>query len=437
MADITADVSLVGALEIETDVRGVRGESAYAIAVRNGFVGTEEEWLASLKGDPGSPGQDGHSPVITATKSNGTTTVKVDGVTVATINDGEDGHSPVISASKSGKITTITADGTVIATINDGQDGQDGHSPVITTSKSGKTTTILSDGTSIGTVLDGNDGQDGVTPSFSIGTVQSGQTAAASITGTDANPVLNLTLPKGEDGQAGQGIPTGGTAGQVLKKSSGTDYDAEWADESGAVTDVQINGNSVVTDGVANVPIASTSKLGAVKAPGVTFGININEQGQLSVACAGLNETKTGEGNAYKPVASGYLKEAVFYGLAHASGDTTQSASSNLVGNYTETAKSKIHEMLDAPVTVSGTTPTITAMSGVRYVCGEVATLSITPPQSGCIDVIFTSGGTPTALTVPSTVKWLNGFDPDNLEANTTYEINILDGVYGVAGSWA
>lgn len=27
--------------------------SAYSIAVNNGFVGTEEEWLASLKGDPG------------------------------------------------------------------------------------------------------------------------------------------------------------------------------------------------------------------------------------------------------------------------------------------------------------------------------------------------------------------------------------------------
>lgn len=28
-------------------------------------------------------------------------------------------------------------------------------------------------------------------------------------------------------------LPTGGTTGQVLKKHSGTDYDVEWADESG------------------------------------------------------------------------------------------------------------------------------------------------------------------------------------------------------------
>jgi hypothetical protein len=32
---------------------GADGESAYDIAVRNGFTGTEQEWLASLKGDPG------------------------------------------------------------------------------------------------------------------------------------------------------------------------------------------------------------------------------------------------------------------------------------------------------------------------------------------------------------------------------------------------
>lgn len=29
------------------------GESAYQIAVKHGFEGTEEEWLESLKGEPG------------------------------------------------------------------------------------------------------------------------------------------------------------------------------------------------------------------------------------------------------------------------------------------------------------------------------------------------------------------------------------------------
>lgn len=35
------------------------GESAYDIAVKNGFVGSEQEWLASLKGADGSDGKDG------------------------------------------------------------------------------------------------------------------------------------------------------------------------------------------------------------------------------------------------------------------------------------------------------------------------------------------------------------------------------------------
>ena len=32
------------------DIPALQGESAYDIAVRNGFVGTESEWLESLKG---------------------------------------------------------------------------------------------------------------------------------------------------------------------------------------------------------------------------------------------------------------------------------------------------------------------------------------------------------------------------------------------------
>lgn len=90
-------------------------------------------------------------------------------------------------------------------------------------------------------------------------------------------------------------------------------------------------------------------------------------------------------------------------------------------------------------VSVSGTTPVINAVSGVRYVCGEVATLGITLPASGCIDVVFESGSSPTVLTITpptgATVKWANGFDPTSLEANATYEINIMNGL-GVAASW-
>ena len=34
-------------------LKGELGDSAYEVAVENGFEGTEEEWLASLKGEKG------------------------------------------------------------------------------------------------------------------------------------------------------------------------------------------------------------------------------------------------------------------------------------------------------------------------------------------------------------------------------------------------
>lgn len=84
-------------------------------------------------------------------------------------------------------------------------------------------------------------------------------------------------------------------------------------------------------------------------------------------------------------------------------------------------------------VNVSGSNPTITAEYNKRYVCGEVSTLTITPAAQGCTDVLFTSGTTPTVLNLPNTVKMPSWF---SVEASKTYEINILDGVYGSVMSW-
>ena len=86
---------------------------------------------------------------------------------------------------------------------------------------------------------------------------------------------------------------------------------------------------------------------------------------------------------------------------------------------------------------MSGATPTITAATNTRYICGEVTLLNFTPSVSGICDVRFTSGSTATVLTVPNTVKFPDWFDPTSLETNTVYEINVLDGVYGAVMTWA
>ena len=210
-------------------------------------------------------------------------------------------------------------------------------------------------------------------------------------------------------------------------------------DGTGGISDVQIDGTSIVSDGVAEIPIASTgNKLGVVKTDG-SYGIIVaaNGSGLLMInhAQSDIIKRGTGIGSVYDPIVPNTQHESTFYGLAKAAGDATQSASSNAVGTYTEEAKSAISDMLNGAVQVSGTTPTITALSGVRYVCGEVATLDITPCATGICDVMFTSGSTATVLTLPNTVKFPNG-DTFTPEANTTYELNIMDGVYGVVVAW-
>lgn len=50
-----------------------------------------------------------------------------------------------------------------------------------------------------------------------------------------APPPAELTVyPVGPRGEPGPGVPTGGTAGQVLKKIDDTDYNTEWQNEAGA-----------------------------------------------------------------------------------------------------------------------------------------------------------------------------------------------------------
>jgi hypothetical protein len=110
--------------------------------------------------------------------------------------------------------------------------------------------------------LKGDTGDAGPANSLSIGTVEDGETAGASITGDAPSQTLNLTLPKGEKGDTGDagpagsdgvGVPAGGSTGQALVKTSTDDYDTEWSDVATGFTQVgsaiSLSGSSVtITD---------------------------------------------------------------------------------------------------------------------------------------------------------------------------------------------
>ena len=59
MGNLNGSLSTPYPLKGSFDGDMVRGYSAYTIAVQNGFQGTEEEWLASLKGEQGDIGPRG------------------------------------------------------------------------------------------------------------------------------------------------------------------------------------------------------------------------------------------------------------------------------------------------------------------------------------------------------------------------------------------
>lgn len=382
-------------------------------------------------GADGAPGQDG-APGVDGTTF--TPSVSSEGV-ISWTNDGnKQNPSPVNIKGPAGQ---------------DGAPGADGYSPTASVSKSGSTATITitdKNGTTTAQISDGQNGQDG------------------------------------QQGPAGPGLPSGGTQGQIVVKKSGTDYDTEWSDDlsdlksavavlepaatsgdvgkvpkvktvvdgkvseyefgslpSVPVTDVQANGTSVLSDGVANVPVANSSRFGVVKI-NTSNGVGISS-GELFIN-GSTSSNVIGGTNNYRPIVPAHQHESTFYGLAKAAG-SDMASSSNPVGTYTDAAKSAISTMLNGPVAVSGTTPIITALPGLQYVCGEVSTLDITLPASGCVDVVFESGSTPTVLTVTPptgmTVEWANGFDSTTLEADTLYELNIkMVGTkcLGVAGKW-
>lgn len=105
------------------------------------------------------------------------------------------------------------------------------------------------------------------------------------------------------------------------------------------VKDVQVNGSSVLTDGVANVPLMTTSTPGvAMRGPGLYIS-----DGTLGVNTSSSTDIKGGLTGTLTQVSKQH--EATFYGLAKAAG-ADMAQSSNPVGQFTDEAKIAIQKML-------------------------------------------------------------------------------------------
>ena len=191
---------------------------------------------------------------------------------------------------------------------------------------------------------------------------------------------------------------------------------------------------------IRNTDYAGSEKHGVVKVDGLGLSVN-QSNGELYIYKAQDNHIKAGK-TSYFPIVPETQHKSIFYGLSKLAGVDLANETVT-VGTYPAEAKAAIQSMLGVSTgailieNVSGATPTLTCLPNVRYKCGEVSTISITPPASGSCEVIFESGSTATLLTVPNTVKFPPWFDATALETGMIYDIIITDGVYGAVMSWA
>ena len=129
-------------------------------------------------GPQGPAGNDGHSPIVTATKTGTVTTLSIDGKIAATINDGATGPQgpqglkgetgatgetgPRGPQGLKGDPGEMGPQGPIGETGATGPTGQAGHSPIVKASKTGTVTTISIDGVNVVSINDGEQGPQGI-----------------------------------------------------------------------------------------------------------------------------------------------------------------------------------------------------------------------------------------------------------------------------------
>ena len=182
--DVEPSVDTSGKIAFEIEKTGPQGLSAYDVAVKDGFEGTEQEWLVSLKGDIGETPEiaigttqtlpAGSNAVVTKA---GTTENPVFSFGIPRGVQGATGATPNLQVGSvtSGDEPEVTITGTVEQPIlnfvlekgekgSTGSTGEDGFSPIASVTKSaGITTLTITDktGTTTTTINDGEKGADG------------------------------------------------------------------------------------------------------------------------------------------------------------------------------------------------------------------------------------------------------------------------------------
>ena len=237
---------------------GVAGASAYEVAVANGFVGTETQWLATLEGPQGQQGvagQDGSQGIQGVAGQDGV--------------DGQDGASAYELWLANGN-TGSQADFLASLVGADGADGQDGSQGV--------------------QGVAGQDGQDGVAGATGSSAYEAW--LAAGNAGTEAQFLASLVGADGQDGVDGVDGQDGVSAYAVAVANGFVGTEAEWLaslhgqDADQTVVDGKVDKSEV------------TALLTGVEALVATFktGMATGKAARLAGTCDQLGGGSTGGG---------------------------------------------------------------------------------------------------------------------------------------------
>lgn len=156
------------------------------------------------------------------------------------------------------------------------------------------------------------------------------------------------------DGRTFTSEPVRGESGAKGEKGDkgdpGNDYNLTEQDKQDIaglvdtpVDDVQLDGNSIVQNGIANIPIATYSSIGAVRA-NADYGISVTPSGRLGTTQPTEAQIKTGT-IQYRTITPKNQHISTFYGLAKSAG-ADEKDSTLPVGEYSEEAKAAIRAML-------------------------------------------------------------------------------------------
>ena len=321
-------------------------------------------------------------------------------------------------------------------------------------------------------------GSTGPANALTIGSVTSGEVASATIIGDAPNQFLNLVLQQGEKGNSGVYVgagdmpegynvqidPSGSgdeivtaesiesalgytpadsnevgqikedlsakldkpstapAVGKILKVTAVNEdgsFVCEWANApsgGGAVDDVQVNGESVVADGVAKIPLAKMGSTGVVKFDAfMPFTFNA---GALRLANADENELTNPryDFSTNRAITASNYRLAVELAMCDGKGAAWTDAEKTGAWKRLKSIKTTMDEI---------------AVAGAQYYLGEQTAVSVVLPDDAevgqMVTVSWYNSATAATLSITGTMLAFD-YTPS---ANTRSEINALwDGTY-------